>query len=424
MAHEAKQRAQQLTDAFLAFNEMSEQLAGSYRELETRVAELNRELAAARSERLRQLAEKERLADRLARLLEALPGGVVVLDGHGRVQECNPAARELLGGCPIGATWEAVVRRTVDDSGVADAREVRLRGGRRVIVSVRPLGAEPGRIILLQDVTEQRALQELLQRHQRVAAMGDMAAGLAHQIRTPLASALLYASNLVRGALGEEERRRFAERIVARLHHLERLVEETLRFARDGVFEVEDIDVDALIGELRQMIDPQLRAAGGSLEVVNRAPGARLRGSGEALVGALHNLAVNALQAAVASPHLSLTAVADGPDALHLEFADDGPGIPEAVRERIFEPFFTTRAEGTGLGLAVVHAVVQAHHGEIHVDSGAAGTRFRIRLPLAEASAALPADLAPPSSVSLSDRAGMRARRPVGSVPTHKEVRS
>lgn len=393
MGHEAKQRAQQLTDAFHAFNEMSVRLAGSYQELEARVAELNRELAAARSERLRQLAEKERLADRLARLLEGLPGGVVVVDGAGRIQECNPAALELLGAARTGEPWEAVAQRTFE-AGAGEAGEIQLNNGRRVILSVRPLTAEAGRILLLQDVTEQRALQRLVDRHQRVAAMGEMAAGLAHQIRTPLASALLYASNLVRGALGEEERRRFAERIVSRLRHLERMVEETLRFAREGVLELEDIESGALLEELHQMIDPQLRACGGQLELIDRAPGARLRGSREALVGALHNLATNALQASPRAPHLHLELTREPPGALSLIFADDGPGIPEDVRERIFEPFFTTRADGTGLGLAVVHAVVQAHHGDIHVDSAVgAGTRFHIRLPLAEVGAALPADL-------------------------------
>ncbi len=424
MGHEEKQRAQQLTDAFRAFNEMSVQLAGSYRELEGRVAELNEELAAARSERLRQLAEKERLADRLARLLEGLPGGVVVLDGDRRIQECNPAARELLGGTLLGEAWEAVARRAFEP-GAGDAREVRLHNGRRVILSVRPLAAEPGQILLLQDVTEQRALQELLNRHRHVAAMGDMAAGLAHQIRTPLASALLYASNLVRGSLGEEDRRRFAERIVARLHHLEGMVEDTLRFARGGVLGVEDIEVRALLEELRQMIEPQLRAAGGTLEIMDRAPGARLRGSREALVGALHNLAANALQAADRAPRLRLHLAIEAPDALCMEFSDNGPGIPAPLCERVFEPFFTTRPDGTGLGLAVVHAVVQAHHGEIRVESAAGeGARFHIRLPLAEAGAALPADLPRPARAVAPERGVQTGVGAVsGSTVLCKEVR-
>ncbi|HQU15089.1 MAG: hypothetical protein B7Z66_05325 [Chromatiales bacterium 21-64-14] len=402
MSHEATRRAQQLTDAFYTFNEMSLQLAASYRELETRVAELSQELAAARSERLQQLAEKERLADRLARLLEALPGAVIVLDGSGRVQECNPAARELLETPLVGEPWPELARRTfVPQPG--SGHELRLRDGRQVTVSVRPLAAEPGQILLLQDVTEHRALEEQLSRHQRLSAMGEMAASLAHQIRTPLASALLYASNLARGAaLGEAERGRFAERIVARLKHLERMVNDMLQFARGGHFGIEEISVDGLLAAVQQHLEPQLQAAGARLALENATRCACLHGSRDALIGALHNLATNALQATPHQARLRLVVRQESSGYLIFEFSDNGPGIPEEIRERIFEPFFTTRSDGTGLGLAVVHAVVRAHHGDLSVvTTPGQGATFLIRLPMAEA--ALPAALSETSVATPAD---------------------
>src|SRR5699024_8827775 len=170
---------------------------------------LSRELAAARDQRLIELAEKERLANRLSHLLAALPAGVIVLDAQGVVQTANPAAAELLGSPLEGIAWPAVYGRAVAGAGGADS-ELELNGGRRVTLSSCDLGGEPGRILVLQDVTEARALQALADRRRRLSAMGEMAASLAHQIRTPLASALLYVGHLGARNLGNADRERIA----------------------------------------------------------------------------------------------------------------------------------------------------------------------------------------------------------------------
>lgn len=374
-------RSQELEDAFALFNRMSKQLEVSYQVLENRVADLSEELAAARSERLKQLAEKERLANRLQRLLEVLPGGVVVMDGEGVVSDCNPAAAGLLGEPLLGVRWHDIITRSFAPS-TDSGSEVTLNNGRRVSISVRSLDPEPGQIVLLMDVTEQHALGEMLNRHRRLSAMGEMVASLAHQVRTPLASALLYASQLSSPALDGAARERFTDRVVGRLRHLERMVNDMLQFARGGSFEKEDFAVQDLLDDLVKTLEPQLDAAAGQLEVHNRAPGACMRGNREALQSAILNLATNALQACKQQPMLRLEIRRDGPAVVELVLRDNGPGIPEEVREKVFTPFFTTRPDGTGLGLPVVRAIVLAHEGELWMRSEQdSGTTFGIRIP-------------------------------------------
>lgn len=389
MTQQATGRNRELEDAFNVFNRMSLQLESSYRDLEQQVAGLTAELAAARSERLRQLAEKERLANRLTRLLETLPGGVIVLDAQGVVQECNPVALTLLGEPLLGQLWRDVMQRACSAEYSVDDSDIKLVNGRQITLSARPLGTEPGQILLLTDVTEHRALQNLVNRQQRLSAMGEMAASLAHQIRTPLATALLYLSHLNRPQQAEVERLRVTEKIRTRLRHLEGMVNDMLVFARGGGSgAIEKVGIDSVLDELRQTLEPQLQALNGELDIDNAAPGAVVNGSRAALAGALLNLASNALQSCGRGVRLCIAVRTPLPGRLTLCISDNGPGIPAACIDRIFEPFFTTRPDGTGLGLAVVRAVAEAHHGSVWVDSPPGqGACFGLRLPCQPAAA-------------------------------------
>lgn len=385
-----------------AFTAASERLATSYRDLESRVDQLSEEVAALTRERLQQLTEKERLANRLERMLEVLPAGVVVLDGAGYVEQCNPAAVDLLGEPLQGVLWRDVIRRAFAPR-LDDGHEVSLKDGRRVSISTQPLGTESlgiesggiesgqsvGQIVLLKDVTETRLLQERLGHYQRLSDLGEMAATLAHQIRTPLAAALLYASHLARGDLCELDQRRFAEKVLSRLRHLESLIRDTLLLARGGSMDRDILTVGELFRDVQQALETQLRAADSTLELIDGASQVRLRGNRAMLLAALQNLATNALQACGEGAHLRLLSQEVGTDAVDLALVDDGPGIPAELQDRVFQPFFTTRAQGTGLGLAIVRAIAQAHQGAVWVDSQPGkGCIFTLRLPRLGASEA------------------------------------
>lgn len=365
--------------AFRHFEQVSVDLADSYRQLESRVGDLTRELEAARSERMLQLAETERLAGRLKNLLEALPGGVIVLDGEGCVRDFNPVALDLLGVLKIGELWRDVVARAFAPQW-DDGHDISLTNGRRVNLSTQALRGEPGQILLFKDVTETRTLQDQLARHKRLAAMGEMAAALAHQVRTPLASAILHLSNLRRPQLEDALRARLSERALDRLKHLERLVADMLLFARGGAFDAGDVTIDELLDGLKA--DLKLIPAEFEVSIENRAGDIHIRANRDALLSALRNLIENAVHACEGHGHMWISTARNGADTVELRFRDNGPGIPAAVREALFEPFFTTRAQGTGLGLAVTQSVVRAHGGDIVLEPQQdTGTVFTVRLP-------------------------------------------
>lgn len=369
-----------LQQAFQLFNRVSEQLTGAYMELQKQVEQLTQELAVTNSELRRQLQEKESLSQRLSRLLAALPGGVVVLDSSGRIAEANPATLALLSGPLLDEEWSAVCRRELVPTSVPGEWRVGATD-RRVAVSASRIGAQEGEILLLQDVTEAYQLQDQLQRHQRLSSMGEMVAGLAHQLRTPLAAALLYTSHL-RGELAPEDRARFADKALARLHSLERLIKDMLIFVRGGKAVQEDVAVASLLSDVQHVMEPQMLQHGLNFSVDDRGGGAHLLGSREALAGALLNLLANAMQACGAGGSVTLSVAPDAAGWLLFRVADTGKGMPPEVRERLFEPFFTTRTEGTGLGLAIVREVTQMHGGEVAVSSTAGvGSEFRLRLP-------------------------------------------
>lgn len=365
----------ELAVAFRTFNELSSALEASYRDLETQVARLNAELAQARRERIRQLEERERLATRLQQLLAALPAGVIELDAHGRVHEANPAAEQMLGQPLVDREWREIEPLLGEQP---YAHEVALASGRRVGVVRRELEGG-GAIVLLTDVTEAALVRDLLERHRRLATLGEMAARLAHDVRTPLAAALLYASRLGAERVDECDRRELAGKVVGRLRHLESLVADMLAFARGGGARLVRCDVGALLEGVAQSLASRLGERA-QLRIRTLAPGLAVRGNPEALVGAIVNLATNALDAGGEDARVEIVASLVAGRA-EIRVRDNGPGVPPEQRERIFEPFYTTRPSGTGLGLAVVRSVVVAHGGIVELEDAARGACFVVRLP-------------------------------------------
>ncbi|MGX2040393.1 sensor histidine kinase [Methylocaldum sp. MU1018] len=391
MGNQAFDSAKRLQDAFQVFNALSENLTRSYLDLEAQVARLNEELAAARSERLKTLAEKEILANRLQLLLKTLPGGVVVIDERGLIAEHNPVAGQFLGEPLLGRIW----RDVLDSLPIVENPHQRLLpGGKTISLTLSPLGDEPGRIALLTDVTEMRSLQEWADHQRRLSALGEMVASLAHQVRTPLATALLYASHLAKPDLEIGQRAKFAAKLTERLHYLERQVNDMLTFARVGTLAKAQFSIGQLLAKLVETCEPLLQGKSIRFTAITRCGDDDLHGNGDALLGVLINLVNNAVDALAGSGRVTVVAEQPEPRRLEISVSDDGPGISEDIRARIFEPFFTTRTNGTGLGLAIAEYVVKAHLGRIWCESSPGrGSTFRIQLPLRPGGTPLPADL-------------------------------
>ncbi|MDR1661729.1 MAG: PAS domain-containing protein [Azoarcus sp.] len=360
--------AAQLAEAFAVFSRASEELSGAYSALQAQVAQLS---------------------ERFAVLMDALPAGVVVLDRHDRIEQLNRAAERLLGGGLGGRAWRTVAAALQPTETPGEMSLERDGSARRLAVSGTALGSGEGRILLLSDVTETHQMRQTVERNERLAAMGEMVAGLAHQLRTPLAAALLYVGNLRQPEAGASERAKVAERALERLHYLERLIRDMLLFARGDSLGRQDFDAAELVLELVHTLEPLAKARQIIFESHCDCAGAVVHGDRKALGGALANLIENAFQATPPGGGVSCEArrgaCRNGPAAEELRFIirDSGRGIGPELQSRLFEPFFTTRAEGTGLGLAIARGVARGHGGDILLESTpGVGSAFTLILPL------------------------------------------
>ena len=378
----------ELRKAFVMFNEMSQQLTDSYTFLENKVEQLSGELATVSAQRMQELAEKERLADRLESLLQMLPAGVLLIDEFGVVVQSNPAADDLLlqssgAASLLGARWRDLIQKCFKPRR-DDGHEISLVDGRRVSLRTAAMMNERGQLILLTDMTETRVLQSQLAQHERLSAMGKMVASLAHQIRTPLAAATLYAGHLGSPELAETHRVRFAGKLQERLHHLESQVRDMLIFARGEAPLNDDVTVADLLAGVQSAMEVPLAQFRAVCTVDNQLQGHSLMCNRDALISAVMNLVNNALESGEHPIEIEIVASLHSPGRMLLQIRDNGPGLGAAQKARMMEPFFTTKSNGTGLGLAVVQAVVRAHHGEFNLaDSPLGGVSAELILPLA-----------------------------------------
>jgi two-component system sensor histidine kinase FlrB len=369
----------ELQRAFAMFNQVSAELTQAYEALQLRAASLTDELAVANGELRRQYQEKEALSERLSSLLDALPAGVVLLDAAALVVAANPAAMAMFGADMVGQHWGDVARGHLEPTLTVGEW---LIGDGRVSIAESALPSAGGKILLIHDVTAAHRMKTELERNQRLAAMGEMAASLAHQLRTPLAAALLYTSNLGQSGVSDEARARFSEKATGQLRRLERLIQDVLLFARGESIGRDVIEAGDLLAESAQTVEPLMREHELTFTVIDACEGARIVGSRKALFGALVNLLENAMQATPAGGKICLSGHRRG-DLLAIGVRDSGPGIAQETQARIFEPFFTTKGQGTGLGLAIALGVARAHGGSIELFSEPGdGAEFVMTLPV------------------------------------------
>lgn len=252
----------------------------------------------------------------LSDVLAVLPAGLVMLDQRGQVSQANSSAVVILGEPLLHESWLSVVHRAFAPRS-DDGHEVSLRDGRLVSLSISSLSENAGQLILLQDLTETRRLQEQLARHERLSSMGNMVASLAHQLRTPLSTALLYAGHLQKDNLEPEQQKKFAARIKGRLQHMDQQIRDMLIFAKGETRMARRMQVTELVEALQEAVQPVIER--GKLDFVWEIGfvEGELVISPDSLVGAVLNLINNAVEAINPAPKITL----------HLEVVDDLPGL-------------------------------------------------------------------------------------------------
>jgi len=329
-------------------------------------------------------------------VLESMPAGLLTMDAEGRVVAGNPGALEILGrdaeslkGLALrdltGADNDALVQLVLSDRLQPDtpldcarpdgtAVPVKVSASRLSDRSGNPMGM----VIVLRDMREIRAMEERLERSRRLAALGRMAAGVAHEIRNPLSTLKGFAQFFGTRAAGDEAAVEYAGLMVGEVDRLNRTVSALLQFARQREPQFTDLSINELMHRAAALVADDFSARNLSLNLVTPDPELILRADPDLLTQVLLNLLQNAAAATgsggvvelgAAVPAEPPTALATGGQGVRVWVRDSGEGISPDERQRIFDPFYTTRRTGTGLGLAVVHQIVEQHGGRIEVDS-------------------------------------------------------
>ncbi len=321
----------------------------------------------------------ESQVERYKQVLDVMPAGVILLDTHGVVREANPEALRLLSVPLVGERWFNVIQAAFAPQ-EDDGHEISLRNGRKVRLAIS--ASNTGQLILITDLTETRLLQSRVSDLQRLSSLGRMVASLAHQVRTPLSSAMLYASNLSAPNLAPATKERFQTKLMDRLHDLEKQVNDMLLFAKGGDNKViKPFTVQALADELAPMVEAAVRGNQIDYHVEIEDGDVSLVGNVNSVASALSNLVLNAIQNAGKGCQIDVYLRAVN-DEVRISVQDNGPGIEKELQGKIMEPFFTTRSQGTGLGLAVVQMVCRAHKGRLELISEPGdGACFTVCLP-------------------------------------------
>ncbi len=371
--------------------------------------------AARAVERARLYEEATRSRAFIEAVVDCLASGLVTLDREGHVLTVNPYAEESLGiptqvepgrsleeyGVdPTLAAWVSSLR--VGVGGEPAEFEVKTPRGRRTFTWVPSrLGkeGEEGLILQFRDVTEERAMNRALERVDRLASLGRMAAGVAHEIRNPLTGVSLLLDDLHdRLPVGED--RSLAARALQELERLDGIVQELLAYARVDRVERSPCPIGEVLDQSLFLVKKQARSQGVSVSLHAGADLPRVHADPEKLKQALLNLYLNALQAMGGGGALQVEARRI-PGGVEIRVEDTGPGIPQGEAERIFEPFYTLRPGGTGLGLSIAHTIFSDHGGSVEVASEPGrGAIFFVRLP----------EAAPPNA---TDASGEVPCRPV-----------
>ncbi|MFT5755341.1 MAG: two-component system sensor histidine kinase FlrB [Alteromonadaceae bacterium] len=320
-------------------------------------------------------------SSQLSQLIDVMPTGMIMLDGNGVVIKINKVASLLLDEPILGQPWFDVIKRSFKPR-ADDWHEVSLKDGRRVKLEITALGNQPGQLIMITDLTETRLLQDKLSQLQRLSSLGKMVSTLAHQIRTPLSAAMLYGANLSNARLSGQDREDFQDKLMSRLQDLEQQVNDMLLFAKSGKQQVvEPLSINELVTDSVKGLEALINKANAQVLVKTCNDDCHVMGNQSALTGAIQNLIHNSLQVIKQNAVIEVSTYCQN-ELAYISVRDNGKGIDKERADKIFEPFYTSRVQGTGLGLAVVKSVANAHQGNVHLLSKAGeGAHFCISLP-------------------------------------------
>ena len=334
------------------------------------------------------------------RVIDNMPVGLVAVDENKRIVSLNRVAEQTLSGPEaLGRPFQEVLPGEVSDllsrqepaerDVVSDEVECRLADGRVLSLDViisslhDDDGKGTGHIILFRDMTEVQALKKEIETSRRLASLGRLAAGIAHEIRNPLSSIKGFATYFKERYKDNQDDRNTAEIMIKEVDRLNRVISQLLEFARPLALQKKRLPVQALVQHSLRMIEGQAASGGVTVSTDLDASLGEIDVDFDKMTQVLLNLYLNALEAMDQGGALSVSCSNDAVNlGVKITVTDTGSGIEKQNLEHIFDPYFTTKQTGTGLGLAIVHKIVEAHGGEVRVNSEKErGTTVTLLLP-------------------------------------------
>jgi PAS domain S-box-containing protein len=411
----------ELVQAFHSFNDAAHQLSHLYASLKKEIYELNLELDRKNRELQSNLQAKERSNDYLDNILKSLNVGVMVFDRRQKITTFNRAAELLTGLASERVINEELPRLKncelvqkildgLENSGIERCNETEVTtpgcNPRHLTLSFSSLRNKHnevvGSVVILEDITRLKRLEEQARRTDRLAAMGEIAAKIAHEIRNPLGSIELCASSLKKklGPAGFDST--LLDQVLHGVNDLKNVVSNMLLFTKSPQPSLEEVDLAVVIDESLRLAHYLFEQNGVELSVRYDPRPLIIQSDRELLIQLFLNLILNAAQAMPDGGKLAVSALAPESGAhyrskfrswnltqkkcvgdwIEIKIKDTGCGIAKEDRAKIFDPFFTTRERGTGLGLAIVHNIVERLKGFVELESAPQkGTTFSVTLP-------------------------------------------
>jgi len=403
-----------LTEAIDSFNGAAFRFEKYYQGLEKRVKELDIELKEKNMALQKNLKEKEVVKNHLNNILQSLTTGVIVLDLKGKINTFNQTAEDITGFISkqvkgkgyddifginyfLNSRLSFDILKNFDENADIEA-EIYGKDNKLIHIrlSISPMkdikGGRIGIVLTLQDITKMKRLEEQANRNDRLAAMGEMAVKIAHEIRNPLGSIELFASMLKKDLEEFGDLNALAGYISSGVKSINNIISNLLLFIRpqqQASFKL--IDVANIIND-SLFFSSHLTKSESGIEVIKEffPESLMVRGDSELLKQVLLNLILNAFQSMPDGGTLTistnkLNGKPKGNNSVELRFSDTGKGISKANLLKVFDPFFSTKSTGTGLGLAIVHNLIKIHSGTVDIfSSEGKGTVCIINLPLWE----------------------------------------
>jgi PAS domain S-box-containing protein len=381
-------RLTHLTESFSSFNEIIEKLNDSYQELEKRFESMNHQLEETNYKLRMALLENQEVRNFLNELTESVPSGIVAYDLDGNITKINEAAVKMFESdkdsvLEKGLTVlsdshpEFSAAKTIEKQSpfLSEEKELELKSGNKLVVSFSSAllydqdKKANGALELYHDISKIRKLEDEITRVKTLAALGEMAATVAHEVRNPLGGILGFASLLRRDLGDDDPRSPMVDKIIKGVENLDNSVSSLLSYAQEVHPTVKKVElkpfIEDIVSSFRMILcqnDEKSR-----VDILVSPESLEWNFDPQLISQSLLNLLLNAHQAQENPSEIKLSIIAD--DKLSFIVSDHGAGIPEAVKDKLFTPFFTTRETGTGLGLATVKKLVQLHRGEINVES-------------------------------------------------------